>query len=101
MRSPAASGFDVGASSVTGVLGGTVTFCEPPANCTTMVELPPPETLPFVMRDAGDEPAVPLVMRDADTAPFVMRLPPPPAPEEFPDIIRLPSPSPRSASGKM
>src|SRR5205814_6926098 len=93
--SPGARAFDVDLISVTRVLGGTVTCCEPPAYCTTSDDPFAFATLPFDMR-AGD--AVPFVMREPDTAPLVMRFPPPLA---LGVIMRLPSPRPRSASGKM
>ena len=51
-------------------------------------------TLPFDMRE-GD--AVPFVMRDAETLPLVIRFP---APLVLGVIILLPSPSPRSSSGR-
>ncbi|HKN59310.1 MAG TPA: hypothetical protein VJV97_10685 [Gemmatimonadaceae bacterium] len=57
-------------------------------------------TLPFDMRDWD---AVPLVIREPETLPFVILLPPPPPPPPptVGAIIRLPSPVPRSSSGKM
>src|SRR4051812_36600486 len=94
-ESPAASGFDTAFISVTGVLGGTVMFCEPPAYCTTRLEPLVLLTLPFDIRDWV---AVPLVMRDCDTLPLVIRLA---AALVFGAIMRLPSPSPRRSSGKM
>jgi hypothetical protein len=60
-------------------------------------------TLPFDMRDRDAVPfvirdAIPFVIRDAETLPFVILLPL--APVEG-AIMRLPSPRPRSSSGKM
>jgi hypothetical protein len=90
--SPAAKSFDALFNSVTGVLGGTVTVCEPPAYCTTRLDPLALLTLPFDIRDWD---AVPFVMRDAETLPFVIRLAP-----GLGAIMRLPSPTPRSSSGK-
>jgi hypothetical protein len=76
-------------------LGGTVTFWEPPAYDTTKLDPFVLLTLPFDIRDCD---AVPFVIRDADTLPFVILLAL--APVAAP-IMRLPSPSPLSSSGKM
>ena len=69
--SPATRVFGESFNSVTGVLGGTITVCEPPAYWTTSVDPLVLLTLPFDMRDCD---AVPLVMRDGATLPFVIRL---------------------------
>src|SRR2546430_5805474 len=81
-------------SSVTGVFGGTVTFWEPPAYWTTRFDPLVLLTLPFDILDCD---AVPLVIREAETLPFVIRLGPALAAG---GIMRLPSPIPRSSSGK-
>ena len=94
-RPAKSAAFDVDLMSVTGVLGGTVTCCEPPAYRTSSADAFALATLPFDIR-AGD--AAPFVIREPATAPFVIRLPVPPV---LCVIMRLPSPSPRSASGKM
>src|SRR3954465_11492079 len=102
-ESPTASDLEPCFSWVTGVFGGTVPFCEPPAYCTTIVEPLVLATLPLDIRDCD---TAPLVMRDAETLPFVillalplvMRLALVPA---LGAIIRLPSPRPLSSSGNM
>src|SRR3954471_21417506 len=94
-ESPTASDLETCFSSVTGVFGGTVTFCEPPAYCTTIVEPLVLATLPLDIRDCD---TAPFVIRDCDTLPLVIRLAEEPA---FGVIMRLPSPIPRSSSGKM
>ena len=109
---PGASFADVAMISVTETLGGTVIVCDPPSYATVIVR-PASLDVPFFMLAAPfvivadpllmlAEPLVivaePFVIREFETLPFVIE---PPLPLDGAAMGRLPSPSPRSSSGKM
>jgi hypothetical protein len=109
---PGASLVGVATISVTETLGGTVIVWDPPLYATVIVR-PVPPLAPFFMLAAPfvivadplvmlADPLVivaePFVIREAETLPFVIV---PPLPPDGAAIGRLPSPSPRSSSGKM
>ena len=91
---PGASLVDVATISVTGTLGGTVIGCDPPLYATVIVWPPPPDVPFFMLAAPFVIVADPLVML-ADPLVIVAELAPDGA-----AIGRLPSPSPRSSSGK-
>jgi hypothetical protein len=108
---PGASLADVATISVTGTLGGTVIVWDPPLYATVIVRPAPPD-VPFFMLAAPfvivPDPLVmladplvivaePFVIRESETLPFVIE---PPLAADGGAIGRLPSPSPRSSSGK-
>ena len=95
---PGVSLADVGAMTVTVTPAGTVMVCEPPLYATVMVPFAAPLFVPLVIRAAPlVMRAAPFVIRELATLPFVMVLR---APVDSGAIGRLPSPSPRSSSGK-